>query len=283
MGSQEERIIRLIANTYNRAVLSILNDAARPLPVTELADRLVSHDAGVLRSSDYENEFDRTLVALHHKHLPQLDDAGLITYDHEENVAVYRDYAAVDAEWMEIELIDELLSRFQTGSRSDGDAIGVIEGQADVYEYSRELADKAEDELFLVYASDDLLDQDCLPHARRAIERGVDIYAGSQNPDVREYFREFLPAATIWEPQGDWMNEPSRYPRVGRLIVADRDKVMVALWDEPGDDGTRSETAMIGEGATNPLVALVRGLLGPRLDHLDYQSDDFTSDLPFEP
>ncbi len=39
---------------------------------------------------------------------------------------------------------------------------------------------------------------------------------------------------------------------------------------------------MVGDGRANPLVTLVRELLGPRLEHLDYQSDQFLDELPFE-
>ncbi len=79
----------------------------------------------------------------------------------------------------------------------------------------------------------------------------------------------------------DWMYEQSNFPKVSRLIVADRESVVVGLWRD-GPDGSKSEVAMVGEGKTNPLVVLVRELLGSRLDHLDYQSDDFLGNLPFE-
>lgn len=77
------------------------------------------------------------------------------------------------------------------------------------------------------------------------------------------------------------MNDRGRYPKVSRLIFADRETVVVGLW-EKSDDGTETEVAMIGEDEANPLVVLTRELLGSRLDHLDYQSDDFLGDLPFE-
>lgn len=55
---------------------------------------------------------------------------------------------------------------------------------------------------------------------------------------------------------------------------------MLALLDEPGADGQYpEEKAMVGGGVDNPLVVLVRELLGPRLDHLDYQSADLRSQL----
>lgn len=283
MASYEEEIVRLIAERNNRAILTVLNDAARPLPVTELADRLVARDATVVDAADYDDRLEQTLLTLHHEHLPRLADAGLVEYDRDENVVSYRTYASVDPEWLELELIDELLSRFRPERTPEGETIGVIEDRDAVYDYSRELTDRADDELFLIYTSDELLDEGCLPHAEMAIDRGVDFYAGSQNPDVRDFFSEHVPEATIWEPQLDWMNDPSQYPRVNRLILADRDTVMISLRDEPTTDGPGTETAMIGEGADNPLVVLVRELLGPRLDHLDYQSAHFRNDLPFEP
>ncbi|MDF9747858.1 DUF7344 domain-containing protein [Natrinema salsiterrestre] len=279
MDSQEDEIIRLLADTTNRAVLTALNDAAREMTVTELAERLVSGDT-ILRSSNYESELEQTVISLHHDHLPRLDEAGLIEYDTDNNVVSYGNYSSVDAEWMDLEILDELLSRFRTERRVDESAVGLLEGRDDVYEHCRELADGAENELFLIYASDDLLDEDCLPHAKSAIERDVELYAGTKSRDAREFFREYLPDATIWDPQMDWMYDQSSCPRISRLIVVDRKKVVIGLWDED-DDGTRTEIALVGQGDTNPLVVLVRELLGPRLDHLDYQSDDFLGNLPF--
>ncbi|ELY90253.1 hypothetical protein C483_12113 [Natrialba hulunbeirensis JCM 10989] len=281
MAIPEEQIVRLLADPENRAILSCLDDVSGPLTVDELTQQLVERDTTVVDAATYDREFERTTVALHHRQLPQLDEAGLVEYDADENLVLTRG-DAIDPEWVTIDLIDEFLSRF-TGRRSaDTDAIGVIEGEGAVYDYGRELADRAEDELFLIYRTDDLLDEDCLSHATQAIDRGVEFCVGSQNPAVRQFFREHIPETTLWEPQLDWMNEPSRYPRISRLIVADRDKVMLSLRDKPMATGSKTETAMIGEGKTNPLVVLVRELLGPRLDHLDYQSDHFSGELPFE-
>jgi hypothetical protein len=54
-----------------------------------------------------------------------------------------------------------------------------------------------------------------------------------------------------------------------------------ATASEEDAEKARRETAVIGAGEDNPLVVLVRELLGPRLDHLDYQSENFRSELPF--
>lgn len=280
MEARENQVLRLVTDARNRAILSVLNEAASSLHVTELAERLVARGVTVFESSRHGEELERVLISLHHNRLPKLADAGLIEYDRGERVVSYADYTTVDPEWLEFEMLDELLARYRPERRTDEDAIGVIEGRENVYDYSRQLTDEAEDELFLIYFSDDLLDEGCLPHVRNAIDRGVDFRVGSRNPDVREFFRTNVPETTIWEPQLDWMNDPSRYPRVDRLVFADREKVAFGLLDEPDSGGSGAETAMVGEGEQHPLVVLVRELLGPRLDHLDHQSADFTDRLP---
>ncbi|WP_222914036.1 ArsR family transcriptional regulator [Natrinema sp. SYSU A 869] len=272
MDLQEEGLIRLLTDTTNRAILTALNNTPHGLSVTELSERFVSEDEG---------EVDQTVISLHHNYLPRLDEVGLIEYDRDENVVTEGGYSEADAEWMNVDVLDELLSQFRTGRKADENTVGRLEGREAVYDYCRELADRATDELFLIYASDELLDEECLPHAENAIDRGVALHAGTKSREAREFFRDRLPDATIWDPQMDWMYEQSSHPKVSRLIVADRETVVVGLWDEDAD-GTKTEIAMIGDGKTNPLVVLVRELLGPRLDHLDYQSDDFLGTLPFE-
>ncbi|WP_049914142.1 DUF7344 domain-containing protein [Haloterrigena salina] len=272
MGSEDEEIIRLLIDATNREILTALNESPRGLSITELAEHLASAD---------EQELERTIVSLHHEYLPRLDEVGFVAYDHDENIVTTGRRSADDVDWMDVEALDELLSQFGTGRRLDEHTVGRLEGRKAVYDYCRELADRADDELFLIYASDELLDEACVPHAENAIDRGVDLHAGTKNDAAREFFRERLPEATIWEPQMDWMYERANYPKVSRLIVADRETVVVGLWDEDAT-GSRTEVAMIGEGQTNPLVVLTRELLGPRLDHLDYQSDEFLGSLPFE-
>lgn len=251
--------------------MSVLNDSSHGLSVTEVAERLVSEQGG---------DVEQTVISLHHNHLPRLDEAGLIKYDRDERFVTREDVSPIDAEWMDIDALDELLS-LRSGRQPDERAVRRLEGRENVYDYCRELADRAEDELFLIYPSDELLDEDCLPPAEKAVERGVAFYAGTKTEAAREFFRDRLPEATIWDPQRDWLYERSSYPKVSRLVIADRTNVVVGLWHETTRN-TKTEVAMVGEGKTNPLVVLVRELLGPRLDHLDYQSDDFLGSLSLE-
>lgn len=281
MGSEDpdEGRVPVAGDSPHRAIVAAVRDADGSLHVEELADRLVRRDAILVETAEYEDEFDRATLELHHDHLPKLADAGLVEYDSEANVVTDGTPSASAVDWEGARDIPALVTELRSAVEPDADDIGILEGREAVIEYGRRLADEAEEELFCMYVATDLLEAECLRRARNAIDRGVDMCMGSGNPAVRELTREELPEATIWEPQLDWLNRPT-YPRVGRLVVADRRQVMLAVLEEPTDDGVfPAETAVVGEGEDNPLVVLVRELLGARLDHLDYQSTDFRSEL----
>lgn len=281
--SSQEQIIRLLAEPRNRAILSSLNDAAQSLTVDELAEQLISCGAISLASPVDDDEREHLQISLHHRDLPRLAEAGLVAYDPDQNIVEYENYPSVEAEWLETEMFDELLSCFEPILSASEETIGMVEGREDVIEYGRYLLDEADDELFLMCVGTDLFEDECVRCAKNAMDRGVNVYVGSHNPEVRDFARNNLPEATIWEPQLDWMNNPSQYPTVGRLVFADREKLMLAMLDDPDSTDSMGVNAIVGDGAENPLVVLVRELLGSRLDHLDYQSSDFLEELPFEP
>lgn len=272
--------IQLLGDPEHRAIVRILDEAAHSLHVEELSRRLVDRETALVDTAEYENRLDETILSLHHNRLPRLAEAELIDYDREANRAACREPPAPDAERYEITSIDELISLLPTSNSDDSEeGIKEITGRQSVIEYGRKLADEAEEELFCMYVGTDLLEDECIKRAEQAIDCDVTMYMGSQNPEVRELTRKHLPEATIWEPQLDWLNTPT-YPRVGRLVMIDRRKVMLAILEEPTDDEPHpEETAVAAEGEEHPFVVLVRDLLGPRLDHLDYQSEDFRSEL----
>ena len=274
MNRRDEPIARLLTDPVTRKVTAHLADTGRAHSLHEIAEQVVCDGGIAVRSIAYEQALERTRIALHHDHLPRLEAAGLIEYDRVDAVACYSGAATAVAEWLSVEELDGLYPWSEDGVGGTTDAVGILEGSEAVYEYGRELADTADTELFLIYASKELLDEACLPHAEDAIDRGVSFYAGVKSEGARQFFQRSVPEARVWEPQLDWLNERGRDPQVSRLILADRERVVIGIWDER-EDGTRREVAIVGEGATHPVVVIVRELLGTRLDHLDFQSDDF--------
>lgn len=259
--------------------MSTIDEVGIPVHVEELAERLVRRDAGLVDTDEYEHQLEQTRIHLHHNHLPKLADVGLVEYDRETNVVTSDDTEPTAVGWFEMADFDELVTLVDEGDGGDSSELQVIEGRESAIELGRQLADEAEEELFCMFVSTDLLEPECIRRAEEAIERDVTMYMGSQNPEVRELTRNRLPEAIIWEPLLDWMNTPS-YPRVGRLVLIDRRKVMLSVLNEPAlDEVHPDEVTLLGAGEDNPLVVLVRELLGARLDHLDYQSEHFRGEF----
>ena len=280
MDRDTRRFADRSSDSLARDVLTELDDATEPLHVADLAERLLRREEAMIETGEWDRLLERKRITLHHDVLPRLSETGVVDYDTDANVVSRRGDVPVEVDWLDGDAFYRALAEFRTSRPPEEESVGVIPGRRGVIEYGRELADEAEDELFCMYVSTDLLEDECLRRAAAAIDRGVEMYLGSRTAEVRDLTREHLPDATLWEPQRDWLTAPSGYPKVGRLVLVDRRTVMLALLERPGSDGSSpEETALVGEGRDNPLVVLVRELLGPRLDHLDYQSANFQRQL----
>lgn len=79
-----DELYDVLSNGRRRFVLRYLRDRTDPVPSGRLAALLASRE----RSGADGDEADvrRVEVSLRHVHLPRLDDAGLVVYDHERGV-----------------------------------------------------------------------------------------------------------------------------------------------------------------------------------------------------
>jgi hypothetical protein len=69
---------KALAAESRREVLAYLYGLDREVPITELADYLAA--------TGIEADRRRAVIVLHHAHLPELDDAGLIRWNREDEV-----------------------------------------------------------------------------------------------------------------------------------------------------------------------------------------------------
>ncbi|MFB6106607.1 MAG: hypothetical protein ABEJ70_06510 [Halobacteriaceae archaeon] len=91
-ASDADRALRLLAHADRRTVLrAVAERPAADLSLDALAARVAREGE---RS---ESDRDAVRVALHHRHLPMLDEAGLVAYDHRANVVRCGSPACVEA------------------------------------------------------------------------------------------------------------------------------------------------------------------------------------------
>jgi hypothetical protein len=74
-----------------------------------------------------------------------------------------------------------------------------------------------------------------------ASQRGVDVSLGTCDPTVRALIHENAPDIILWEPESDWLNSPVEDDRVGRLLMADRETLMLGTLGEETEDGIHGE------------------------------------------
>lgn len=271
-----DRLFDSLSSLRSRYVLGILEGHGRYLSLDALADRVLAHERpdGVNDVSAAERH--STLVSLYHGRLPKLVDAGLVEYDETGDAVRYVPDQHLRRRWLEANLREHISTLFESEGGQD---IRVIYGHDDVMGRGAELIDGAREELFVMYNAETVFTDSCIECFQSAMDRGVRLYLGSQNPAVRDVARERLSRATVWEPRMNWMNLPTRGDNVGRLVFADRESILVGSFGTEEGDEVR-EIALVGEGESNPLVHLVSDILASRLDHLDEQSADFLDHIP---
>lgn len=132
-----------------------------------------------------------------------------------------------------------------------------------------------------MFTDSDLLEAGCLTRIRDASRRGTDVYLGTCDPDIRAYVREHAPEVVLWEPATDWLDLPVEGDRVGRLLLADREAVVLGTLGKAADGDVPEEQAIVVEGPDNALVVMVRQLLGARLAEFDEAGEEAEATLPF--
>lgn len=273
-----DTLFRAIADTRRRTILDVLSHQLGPIHLETLARELRTYDRDVRESAVPAEEVDPVLKSLHHVDLPHLSEAGLIEYDADAETVAYEGHPRLRVPWMHSVLQPEF-RRSLTGE-SDSEGIGEIEGREQVISYGQSLCDRAEDELFCMFTDTQLLEAGCLTRIRDASRRGVNVYLGTRDPDVREYVRENAPDVVLWEPNTDWLNLPVAGDRVGRLLLADREAIMLGTLLEQKTDGFHREQSIIGEGEHNTLVTMICQLLAPHLEEIDKGTQDIKTRLP---
>jgi len=267
-----------IADARRRDVLDVLSHQFGRIHVETLARELEAADRETSESDVPREDVERALRRLYHVDLPVLADAGLVEYDADAGTVAYDGHPELRVPWMHSVFTSEFRQSL-TGEASP-DGIGEIEGREAVVSFGQSLCERAEDELFCMFTDTQLLEAGCLARIRDASREGVDVYLGTRDEGVREYVRENAPSVVLWEPNTDWLNIPVAGDRVGRLVFADREAVMLGTLLERRSDDVHEEQAIVGDGEHDTLVTMIRQLLAPHLEELDKETDDVEAALP---
>lgn len=304
------RTLEALRKPRRRTVCTELASRGGSVAVDDLAAGVLVREGEADRSADAPDSL-RTSVAteLAHDHLPALAAAGLVTYDDGAGRAALKtDAPHWDVDWLADGPLAEAAALVRSESKrrarsesepsvparttdrgpdgsgrtgTDVEGCWTLRGASDVFARGEAIAAGADEELFVMVQSAELLRPTCLENLRDAADRGVDVYVASRSPRVRDTVRSAVPPATVCEPRFDWFSFPVETQRHGYVTLADREAAMLVTVERGADEEAASRVgAITGDGPTNALVSIVRERLGPRLDRLSAAGDRDETPLP---
>lgn len=150
----------------------------------------------------------------------------------------------------------------------DDTSIWTVEGRGNVVDRGLTLIADADEELFSLVVGEDVPEDAWIEALADAVDRGVSVLFASPRPAVRKAVGERIPEATVWEPDATLSAVPTDSDHLVRLVMADREAVMIATLGDQRITGVPRETAVWGRGPNNGLVVVLGRMLGTRIDEL---------------
>lgn len=99
----------ILAHRHRRFLLSHLNGQDGALTVEGLATDLLAWERRQTDGDATDTEHHALCVQLHHEHLPRLDDAGVLSYDWEQQLVTEWRHPNLGDEWFEDVALGELI------------------------------------------------------------------------------------------------------------------------------------------------------------------------------
>jgi hypothetical protein len=99
---------------------------------------------------------------------------------------------------------------------------------------------------------------------RAAQERGVNVVVGTVDEALRARVRDSLPDVEAFVSELGWLSRsptPSDDTEISRLLLADREAILVSSFTGTRGDGREHEQGVFGRGFDNDLVTVVRRLM----------------------
>jgi sugar-specific transcriptional regulator TrmB len=236
---------------------------------------LARRQRGTAKDISETSEVPRTRV---YDAIRVLESKGLVETQH-SNPQVFRAVSVDEAvNTLEMEYVDRAQSLRDalnglepTDDRSTEEAtheVWALSGGQGITSRTRQLIEGATDEVILVIGHESVFTDSLAERLRGARDRGVNVIVGTIDTELRAEIRDALPDVEVFVSGLDWL---SRSPlsddetEISRLLLADREAILVSSFTESRNDGREHEQGVFGRGFDNGLVAIVRRLMATGL------------------
>ncbi|WP_049924766.1 TrmB family transcriptional regulator [Halopiger djelfimassiliensis] len=168
-----------------------------------------------------------------------------------------------------LEATDEALSKLRRSKGLEEQGAWAISDHEHVTERVGTFLEDATDEIYVLLADDDVLDQEFLEPLAAASDRGAGVMVEVTTADERDRVLAHVPDATvsITELAADPATIEAK--RLGRIVMIDRRRVLVGAVTDGPRPGRIEESAIWASGPDHGLVVGLRHILGARIDTQD--------------
>jgi sugar-specific transcriptional regulator TrmB len=136
-----------------------------------------------------------------------------------------------------------------------------IGGGETIAQRTRGLVEEAREEVVVLVAVEELVDEELLDGLNDATERGVDVVVGTVDEGTRRRVEGSVEGVEPFVSELEWLRPEEDgaggETAIGRILLVDRSTILVSTYEPQ----TRTERGVFGRGFTNGLVVIARRLL----------------------
>ncbi|MDT3437488.1 helix-turn-helix domain-containing protein [Haloarcula sp. 1CSR25-25] len=143
-----------------------------------------------------------------------------------------------------------------------------ISGDQGITSRTQQLIEGATEELILVVGHESIFTEQLAEQLQSAQERDVNVIIGTVDEDLQATIQDALPSVEVFVSGLDWLSRsplPDDDTEISRLLLADREAILVSSFTETRADGREHEQGIFGRGFDNGLVAITRRLMATGL------------------
>ena len=146
--------------------------------------------------------------------------------------------------------------------------VWALSGDTAITSRTQQLIDEADEEIVLVIGHEGIFTEKLVDHLHEAQQQGVSVIIGTITAELHEQVQETLPETEVFVSGLEWLGHsafPDDETEISRLILIDRETILVSSFTAPTGEGREHEQAVFGRGFDNGLVAIVRRLMATGL------------------
>jgi len=139
--------------------------------------------------------------------------------------------------------------------------VWALSGDAEITSRTQQLIGEADREIVLVIGHEGIFAEGLVDQLVEAQQRGVNVTIGTRTEELRDQVQEALPETEVFVSGLGWLSHsafPDDETEIGRLILVDRETILVSSFTTSADEGRDHEQAVSGRGFDNGLVTIVR-------------------------